>query len=102
VLIHRRLDGIDLASLLSTAVRITIASLVMGAATWSLHFWLTTSGLPGDAFVLRLLQVGLSIGVALVVLAVLAKLLRIEEFDQAFGQILNRLRPRRAPEGPRG
>jgi hypothetical protein len=48
------------------------------------------------------LQVGISIGAALVLLAVLARLLRLEEFDEAFGKIVRRLRPRRAPEVPRG
>jgi hypothetical protein len=43
-----------------------------------------------------------SIGAAMVVLAVMARLLRVEEFDEAFGNLLRRLRGRRAAKGTRG
>ena len=101
-LLHRRLGGVDGARLLSTVVRITVASVAMGAAAWATHGWLSARVFVGTGFVMQVLQVGISIGTALVLLALLAKLLRVEEFDEAFGKILRRLRPRRSPEVPRG
>jgi peptidoglycan biosynthesis protein MviN/MurJ (putative lipid II flippase) len=83
-------------------VRITLASAAMGAAAWAMHGWLSARVFVGSSFVMQVLQVGVSIGAALVLLAVLARLLRLEEFDEAFGKIVRRLRPRRAPEVPRG
>jgi putative peptidoglycan lipid II flippase len=102
ILLHRRLGGVEGARLASTMVRITLASAAMGAAAWAMHGWLSARVFVGSGFVLQVLQVGVSIGAALVLLAVLARWLRLEEFDEAFGKIVRRLRPRRSPEVPRG
>ena len=103
-LVQRRLGGIEGRRLGSTLVRITLASAVMAAAAWGLHAWLAAGVLAGGAFVLQVLRVGASIGVALVVLVAAARLLRIQEFEEAFGKIVRRLRPRRVSgtEGGRG
>jgi putative peptidoglycan lipid II flippase len=101
-LLHRRLGGVEGARLASTMARITLASVAMGAGAWATHGWLSARVFVGTGFVMQVLQVGVSIGIALVLLALLARVLRLEEFDEAFGKILRRLRPRRSPEVPRG
>jgi hypothetical protein len=40
-------------------------------------------------------QLGTAIAAAVAVLVAAARLLRIAEFDEAFGRVLQRLRPRR-------
>ena len=94
VLLRRRLGHLEGGRLIATLVKIGIASAVMGGAAWGLHTWLATRLLPGDAFLLQVIRVGTSITVALLVLAGMARLLRVEEFDEAFGKIVRRLRPR--------
>jgi putative peptidoglycan lipid II flippase len=99
VLLQRRLGSVEGARIASTLVRITLASLLMAGAAWGLHEWLASHLLAGNAFVRQALRVGASIGVALVVLVGAARLLRIGEFDEAFGKIVRRLRPRSTPAG---
>jgi putative peptidoglycan lipid II flippase len=96
VLLRRRLGSVEGARLASTSVRIVLASLVMSAAAWGLHEWLATDLLPGSHLIVQVIRVGASIGVALAVLVAAARVLRIQEFDEAFGRILRRLRPRPA------
>jgi putative peptidoglycan lipid II flippase len=96
VLLRRRLGPIGIARLASTLVRITLASAVMAAAAWGLHEWLATRVITGDAFAVQVVRVGGSIGMALVILVLMARLLHLEEFDEAFGKLLGRLRRRRA------
>ena len=101
VLLRRRLGPIGIARLASTLVRITVASAVMGAAAWGLHEWLATQVIAGHGFVAQVMRVGGSITVALVVLVLMARLLRIEEFDEASSNLLRRLRGRRAAKDTR-
>ena len=101
VLLRRRLGPIGIARLASTFLRITVASTVMGAAAWGLHEWLATHVIAGHGFTAQVVRVGGSIGVALVVLVVMARVLRVQEFDEAFGTLLRRLRGRRAAKGAR-
>jgi putative peptidoglycan lipid II flippase len=96
MLLRRRLGPIGIARMGSTLMRITVASAVMAAAGWGLHGWLATHVLTGDGFAVQVVRVGGSIGVAMVVLMLMARLLRVEEFDEAFGKVLGRLRRRRA------
>lgn len=102
VLLRRRVGPIGIWQLASTLIRITVASVVMSAAAWGLHDWMATHVVVGDGFVAQVIRVGASIGVALVVLAAMARLLRITEFDEAFGRILRRLRGRRQTKDTRG
>ena len=53
---------------------------------WS---WLLVAA-PGGGELLRMMRVFLSISVGLVVLAAAAKLLRVEEFDEAARRLLRR------------
>lgn len=100
VLLSRRLGGTEGACILSTALRILLASALMAGAAWGLHHWLETQALTGDAFLAQVLRVSVSIGGALIVLAVSARLLAVNELDEAFTQLARRLRARRAPEAP--
>lgn len=102
VLLRRRLGHLEGGRLVATLGRIAVASALMGGAAWGLHTWLATQVLPGEALVVQIIRVGTSIGAALVVLAGSARLLRIEEFDEAFSNVLRRLRGRRATGAPRG
>ncbi len=96
LLLRRRLGPIGIGQLASTLGRITLASAVMAAAAWALHHWLATEVLVGQGLVHQLVRVGSSIGVALVVLVVMARLLRLEEFAEALDKLLRRVRGRRA------
>ena len=95
MLLRRRLGPIGIARLASTLVRITVASAVMGAAAWGLHEWLAMHVIAGHGFAAQVVRVGGSITVALVVLVLMARLLRVEEFDEAFGK--HAAAPARAP-----
>jgi putative peptidoglycan lipid II flippase len=102
VLLRRRLGPIGIWQLVSMMVRITIASAVMGATAWALHDWLATHAVVGQGFLAQVVRVGASIGAALLVLAGMARLLRVTEFDEAFGKLFRRLRGRRPGQDARG
>jgi putative peptidoglycan lipid II flippase len=102
VLLRRRLGPIGIWPLVSMLVRITMASTVMGVAAWGLHDWLATHALAGQGLLTQVVRVGASIGVALVILAGMARLLRVTEFDEAFGKVFRRLKGRRPDEHARG
>ena len=91
VLLSRRLGGLDTAHILGVLVRILTASAAMAAAAWfaeaRLHLLF-----PAEAFTSRLIRVFGAIGVGVVVLAIAAWLLRIEEFRQAVTRIVSRFR----------
>lgn len=88
-----RLKGLDGARIARSFAKISIASAVMAAAAFwaeqSLHAWLTTPSL----FV-RIVRVSGGIAAGLGVLALMAHLLRIEEFRIAMGRVVGRLKPR--------
>jgi putative peptidoglycan lipid II flippase len=81
-LLRRQLPGIDGRHLLSKLVRITLAAIVMAVAAAATEAW-TVSALPGASFAVQSTRLALTIGAALAVLALSAKLLRIPEFDEA-------------------
>jgi putative peptidoglycan lipid II flippase len=90
VLLRSELGGIDGRRLLGSFVRIVVASVAMAAAAFATNTMLE-SILAGSALVLQLVRVGASIGVALVVLAGTAWLLRIREFHEAVDMVTRRL-----------
>jgi putative peptidoglycan lipid II flippase len=93
-LLRGRIDGIDGRRILVSFVKIGAASLAMAAAAWYAVHWLEAAW-PGPGTVVRGLRVFTAIGLALAVLVVSARLLRIEEFDEAFGRVLRRVAPGR-------
>ena len=87
-LLHRRLGGLDVRSILETGAKTTLAATLMGGAVLASHAWIIDV-LPGADLVRRLVQVFGSIAVGLVVLAVGAKMLRIAEWNDIW-RILSR------------
>jgi putative peptidoglycan lipid II flippase len=92
-LLRRRLGGLDEGRIAVALVKITLASLVMGAAAWGVEraMW---SVAPGFGVLARAIRVFSAIGVALLVLAAAARLLRIQEFEDASRRVLARLKRR--------
>ncbi len=97
-LLARRIDGMDAARVAAAFARILLASLVMAAAAFwtnrALDGWLPAA-IIGSALVSRALRVSVAIAAALVVLALSAWALRIDEFRQAMSRLTSRVR--RAP-----
>jgi len=89
-LLRRRLHGIDGRRVTVSFVKILLASIAMGAAAYLSVAWLETAWPGGDLIhkAARLL-VGILFGV--VVLAGSARLLRIEEFQEAVAQVTKRI-----------
>jgi putative peptidoglycan lipid II flippase len=90
-LLRRRLSGIEGTRIALAFVKILAASLLMGAAVHltaaSLAEWL-----PGSSTAVRGSRVAAAIATGLLVLAAGARLLRIEEFEQAFELVFRRKR----------
>lgn len=91
-LLRRRLDGLDGRRVAVSFVKITCASIAMAIAAHYTSEWLTAR-LPGSGSVWRAVDVSTAIAVGIAVLVASARLLRIAEFDEAFGRVLRRLRP---------
>jgi peptidoglycan biosynthesis protein MviN/MurJ (putative lipid II flippase) len=76
--------------------KIMAASAVMAASAWAVERGMHTI-LPGTDLTMRILQVGSSIVVSLVVLAVSAHMLAITEFGDARRLVLAKLRQTARP-----
>lgn len=94
-LLRRRLHGLEGRRVAASFVRIAIASLAMAVATVATDRALA-AWVPGDALALQLVRLGVTIGVALAVLAGTAHQLHIREFREGMALIMRRLgrRPR--------
>jgi len=84
-----RIHGFEGTRVLTTFMKITLASLLMGIAAYMTSSWLQTA-LPGDAPVMRAVRVFTAIGAGIVVLLSASRLLRIEEFDDAMTRVRDR------------
>jgi len=71
--------------------RIGIASALMGATAFYAHELLTTR-LPSHAFAVQAVRLGISIGLAIAVLAASAWMLRIREFNEGVAMVARRFR----------
>jgi putative peptidoglycan lipid II flippase len=89
-LLRRRLGGLDDARVATAVVKIVIASLVMAAAAWSVEHELAIVW-AGDEPWRRAVRVGLAIAAGLGTLALTARLLRLHEFQVAFGRVWSRV-----------
>jgi putative peptidoglycan lipid II flippase len=89
-MLSRRLDGLEMRAIASDFFKILAASAIMGSAAWAVFAALET-WVPGAAFTLRLIRVSAAIGTAIVVLLLAARLLRLEDFDNARRRVLSRL-----------
>jgi putative peptidoglycan lipid II flippase len=90
-LLRGHLHGLNEARLLGSIARIVLASAVMGAVAFYSHEVLTT-WLPGHAFVVQAVRLGVAIGLAVVVLGGAAWMLRIREFNEGLAIVTRRLR----------
>jgi putative peptidoglycan lipid II flippase len=94
MLLRKRLGGLEGRRLAVAFLKISIAALIMGAvAAQTSH--LLERWIPGERELIRAMRVGLTIGAALVTLAVSARLLRVEEFTEAARRVLRRVGPGR-------
>jgi putative peptidoglycan lipid II flippase len=89
-LLQRRLGGLEGGRITIAFGKILTASLVMGAAALAVEHWLD-GALPGAATWIRLVRVSGAIGAAVLILVAAARLLRIEEFDEALARATARL-----------
>jgi len=90
-LLSRRIGGVDAPRVVLTFVKIGLASAAMAAAAWFAQIELAAT--IGDVtFVQRALALGGAIAAGILVLAAVAKLLRLSEFEEAMGTVLRRLK----------
>jgi len=78
--LRSRLNGIDEQRLLMVLVKVTFAALIMAVTAWAINAAMT-SAIPGSIVLLRTVRLAAAIVGGLVVLAVSAFWLRLEEFD---------------------
>jgi putative peptidoglycan lipid II flippase len=93
-LLRGRLHGLEAQPILIAAAKVGLASILMGIAARATWHWLNIV-LLGGGELLRIVRVFGAIGVALVVLAAGAKLLRLEEFDEVWRRLFRRFLPQR-------
>ena len=91
VLLRRRLDGIDGGRVADAFLRIVVASVFMAGAAIAAEA-AGTRWLPGEALLPQVVRLGLTIGVALAVLAATAHVLHIREFRQGLAMVARRIR----------
>ena len=99
VFLSRRIDGIDGTRIGTALLKITVASVVMGAAAWAAERGLNAllpETLLGTVEVERAVRVLGAVGAGMAVLAFASWALRIEEFRQVIARILTRVNRRRA------
>ena len=90
-LMRRELNGIDGDRIVHSLVRIVAATAAMAVAAWGANVLLVMS-LPGSGLVLQVTRLTLSIGAAVLTLAMAAQRLRIPEFGEARDLVLGRFR----------
>jgi putative peptidoglycan lipid II flippase len=93
VILRQRLGGLNERRLIGSAVRIVVASIAMGAATFAMDRWMTAL-IPQSALLWQILRLSVTIAIALATLAAAAWVLRIEEFHDSVQMVLRRLRRR--------
>jgi len=91
--LRARIGGIEGRRVVTTFVKILMASLLMGAVAYFLSSWLRDA-LPGESTYVRAARVFTAIAAAIVVLIGASRALRIEEFTIATSRVLKRLAPR--------
>ena len=94
VFLNRHLGGLEGGRVLGSMVKIAIASALMGIAAAGSELYLS-SVLPGGSLALQAIRLAAAIGVALVVLAAAAHLLRIPEFRRGMALVTRRFGRRR-------
>jgi len=90
-LVRRELSGIEGGRIIRSLARIAAASAAMAVAAWGANEWLS-QWLPGPALWPQVVRLTMCIGVALLVLAAAAQVLRIREFGEARDLVLGRFK----------
>jgi putative peptidoglycan lipid II flippase len=93
-LLRNRLGGLEGGRIAVAFFKISVASLLMGAAAWYASQSLEAA-LPGDDVIMKAVRVSASIAAGIAVLLASARLLRIAEFDEALNRVLRRVVPSR-------
>jgi len=88
-----RLNGLDLRRVLLVFTKISAASTVMAISAWSTNELLANHW-PGLTLSVEILRLAISIIFGITVLIIVSRLLRIEELDKAWHQLLTRIRRR--------
>ena len=102
LLLRRRLKGIEGDRLMIVMTKIVAAAAAMAVAAWGIEYMMTAF-LPGQHMLIRGVRLLTAIGGALVVVAVAAKMLRIEEFEDALEALgVQFTKYRAATHGSRG
>jgi putative peptidoglycan lipid II flippase len=91
-LLRARLDGLEGRRNLRAMLSITAASMVMGIAVWLVDAWLERL-MPGGSTITKAIRVLLAIGTGLGVLALAARALHIDEFNEALRLVSRKLLP---------
>lgn len=91
-LLRGRLGGLEGRRMAIAFLKISVASVAMGAAAHATNTWMG-SHLPSPGSMWRATQLAAAIAVGLLVLAGSARVLRLAEFEEALGRVLRRLRP---------
>jgi putative peptidoglycan lipid II flippase len=89
-LLRRELEGLHVAHMASVALRMLGAGLLMALVAWTVEHELALA-LPGRGLPVQVARVGGAILAGLGVLAVCARLLRVEEFGEVTAAIVNRV-----------
>jgi len=82
MLLRRRLHGIEGGRLVTVLTKVLVAAAMMGVAAWGLDY-VMTGLLPGRQILVRAVRLSIAIGGSVAVLAVAAKMLNIDEFEDA-------------------
>jgi putative peptidoglycan lipid II flippase len=90
-LLRREIGGIEGSRILSTFARVAVAAGVMALVAWGV-FGALDNWLPGKMFMTQVVRLGVTIGAALLTLAIGAHVLRIPEYTEARDLIVGRFR----------
>jgi putative peptidoglycan lipid II flippase len=88
--LRQRLGGLDARRNARTVAAILVASIAMGIAVWFTQHALENA-IAGHSTLVRALRVFTAIAVGMIVLTGAARLLRIEEFNEALGRVASRV-----------
>ncbi len=94
-MLRRRLGGLDDRRVITSLVKVLLASSAMAAVAWGVEHQLALHW-AGDEPWRRAVRVGLAISLGLGTLALTARLLRLHEFQVAFGRVWGRVAGRLA------
>ncbi len=80
-LLRQKVERIGMKSIVPSALKIILASVVMGLICWLTHGIIGIDWLGTDGFIERIIVVFVPIGISLATLSGMYKILKVEEFD---------------------